>query len=159
MTELEARELIDKYLTGSTLKRLFTSGTQMRKFYELVNSVPQLSQLYAHAQQTKAELYADEIIEIADTILDPNKARVMVDARKWVASKIKPDKYGDRIDLNITQSVDITKALSDAKQRVVLSTCYPIDTASTQRVEMIEEKPPVNTGSKPVHSDPDDIFS
>ena len=45
---------------------------------------------------TPADHYADEIIEIADKTTDPQKARVQIDSRKWIASKLKPKKYGDR---------------------------------------------------------------
>lgn len=159
MTEQEAHEKIEQYLTGTTLKRLFNTGAEMRQFYELINSIPSLSIAYAQAQQAKIELYADETVEIADNEPDPQRARVMVDARKWIASKIRPEKYGDRIDLNITQAVDISKALSDAKQRVVLSTCYSVDTPITQRIETIEQSNDEIAGSKPVEELSEDIFS
>lgn len=54
---------------------------------------------YVRAREEQADYYADEIIEIADTEKDPNKARVRVDARKWVASKLKSKRYGDKVDV------------------------------------------------------------
>ena len=54
---------------------------------------------YARARDAQADLYADEIIAIADTEPDPSKARNRVDARKWVASKLKPKRYGDKLAL------------------------------------------------------------
>jgi hypothetical protein len=54
---------------------------------------------YTRARDIQADYYADEIINIADTETDPNKARVRVDARKWVASKLKPKRYGDKLEL------------------------------------------------------------
>ena len=50
------------------------------------------------ARAVQADHYADEIIEIVDTETDPVRARVRMDGRKWVASKLAPRKYGDRID-------------------------------------------------------------
>lgn len=52
--------------------------------------------LYTRARQDQADTLSDEIIDIADSESDPNKARVRVDARKWVASKLRPQKYGDK---------------------------------------------------------------
>lgn len=52
---------------------------------------------YARAREDQADHYADEIIGIADTEEDPNRARVRVDARKWVASKLKPKNYGEKV--------------------------------------------------------------
>ena len=54
---------------------------------------------YRRAREAQADFYADEMIEIADTEKDPNKARVRLDARKWVSSKLKPKKYGDKLDM------------------------------------------------------------
>lgn len=68
---------------------------------------------YARAREKQAEFMAAEIVEIADevpicTITDPNgnvresldsagvnRNRLRVDARKWVASKLLPKKYGE----------------------------------------------------------------
>lgn len=63
---------------------------------------------YARARDEQADYYADEIIEIADTEKDPQKARVRVDSRKWVASKLKPKRYGDKLDLDATVDGKIT---------------------------------------------------
>jgi hypothetical protein len=67
---------------------------------------------YAHAREEQAEALADEMIDISDDItrdlaVDENgklaidgfaaqRARVMIDTRKWIASKLKPKKYGDK---------------------------------------------------------------
>ena len=69
---------------------------------------------YARARQVQAEVYADEIVELANT---PNvgirvkqstkngrevirgdnveRSKLQVDARKWVSSKLLPKKYGN----------------------------------------------------------------
>lgn len=52
---------------------------------------------YAHARVEQQDTYAEEIVHIADTEEDPQKARVRIDARKWHASKLAPQKYGDRV--------------------------------------------------------------
>ncbi|MBU2052465.1 hypothetical protein KKH13_04650, partial [Patescibacteria group bacterium] len=57
---------------------------------------------YARARDEQADTLADEITYIADTEPDANKARVRVDARKWVAAKLKPKKYGDHQSLAVT---------------------------------------------------------
>ena len=59
---------------------------------------------YELAKEEQAELFADEIIHIADSADDENstavqKARLQVDARKWVASNLKPKRYGDKVDV------------------------------------------------------------
>lgn len=67
---------------------------------------------YAQARDAQADTLADEIVDIADdksfdTVTDENgnerpntewitRSRLRVDARKWVAAKLKPKKYGDK---------------------------------------------------------------
>jgi hypothetical protein len=72
------------------------------------------SEQYARAREEQAETLADEIVALADeepiqVVDDKGVGRVdsawvtwqknRVDARKWVASKLKPKKYGDRTTL------------------------------------------------------------
>jgi len=56
---------------------------------------------YARAKADQADYFAEDIIQIADM----SKAdtvqvdRLRVDTRKWVASKFKPKKYGEKIEI------------------------------------------------------------
>lgn len=98
---------------------------------------------YAHAREEQAETLVDEIVAIADESavivkhegedvqlgLDPTaiaRNRLRVDARKWVASKLKPKKYGEKVaiggagDLPPIQTLDASK-LSDATLKELLS--------------------------------------
>jgi hypothetical protein len=67
---------------------------------------------YARAREAQADTLADEILDIADDgsndYMGEDKAydgdavqrsKLRVDARKWVAAKLKPKKYGDKLDL------------------------------------------------------------
>lgn len=91
---------------------------------------------YAKAKETQADFLAEEIIEIADdSSLDMafteegkpyvdrehiNRSRLRVDARKWVASKLKPKKYGDyqRHDIDAkVEVVDHAERLQAAKEK------------------------------------------
>ncbi len=79
----------------------------------------EFSQQYAIAKEECAEVYAEEIIEIADdssndyteageggeTKLNSEhvqRSRLRIDARKWVASKLKPKKYGDKLQQEVS---------------------------------------------------------
>lgn len=55
---------------------------------------------YARACDIRTEAYAEEVVDIADRDdLPADQKRVMVDARKWVACKLLPKKYGDAVTL------------------------------------------------------------
>ena len=62
----------------------------------------EFSAQYARAREARAEVLADEIVEIADTAEDAQLARLRVDARKWAASKLDPKRYGERLDIDAT---------------------------------------------------------
>lgn len=72
---------------------------------------------YARARVDQADTYADEIVAIADTEPDPNRARVRVEARKWTASKLRPQVYGDRVDISVQGSLDLRAVLAGAEAR------------------------------------------
>lgn len=63
------------------------------------------SDQYARAREDQAESLADEIVKIADEAEDANVARLRVEARKWVASKLKPKRYGEKLELEHSGSI------------------------------------------------------
>jgi hypothetical protein len=73
--------------------------------------------LYARARQDAADTLADQIRELAGRVergeLEPNAGRVAIDALKWIASKLKPREYGDRAQLDVAASLDVTARVSD----------------------------------------------
>jgi len=64
-----------------------------------LNKYPEFQDKYTRARQEQANFYADEIVRISDVEENPNKARIRIDARKWVSSKLLPKKYGDKLDM------------------------------------------------------------
>ncbi len=63
---------------------------------------------YTRAREDQADTFVDEIIHIADTVEDAQAARVRIDARKWVAGKQRPKKYGDKLDVEHGGTVTVT---------------------------------------------------
>lgn len=58
---------------------------------------------YARARESQMEAMAEDIIDIADDKEeDPQRARLRVDTRKWLMSKIAPKVYGDRTRHELT---------------------------------------------------------
>jgi hypothetical protein len=71
---------------------------------------PALAARYAAAVEEAAHTVFGEIIDIADTEEDPQKARNRIDARKWVAARLSPKYYGERQKVDVTLDVG---AMSD----------------------------------------------
>lgn len=77
---------------------------------------PEFSSQYAQAKLKQAELLAESIEELASekgTYIDDNgnvridpgfiaHQRLKIDARKWLASKLIPKVYGDRVENKVT---------------------------------------------------------
>lgn len=123
-------------------------------FYRIIQEYPDIYSRYEMAQAARSEGLADEIIEIADTEPDPGKARNRIEARKWYASKMKPQKFGDRIDVNVNQTIDISSALSAARSRANMA-------LSDRRNLLGDKKPeiPESTQVIDITDESDDPFS
>ena len=87
---------------------------------------------YARAKNDSADADADKVAAICEDVLkgkvDPQSARVAIDALKWMAGKKRPKKYGDRItqDVNITDNTqlsdtDLARKLAESRQNNDLS--------------------------------------
>ena len=79
---------------------------------------PGFSEQYARAMEARTNALAEEILEIADdrhgdSYVDENgaqrvnneviaRARLRVDTRKWLMSKMAPKKYGDKISQELS---------------------------------------------------------
>ena len=118
----------------------------------LDGSRPEFSEQYARAREAQADKLAEEILAIADdgrsdTYLDAEgnektdseviqRSKLRVEARKWLASKMAPKKYGDKVaiggadDLGPVQTV--TKDMTDAERAVRLSRAINDNPAALQ---------------------------
>lgn len=85
-----------------------------REFHRWLEESEELSQRYARAKNRQADLLADQVVEIADDKeRDPNCRRISIDARKWTAGKLKPEKYGDKIELDHKGGIKIVAVTSE----------------------------------------------
>jgi hypothetical protein len=91
---------------------------------------PELRQRYREAVDDRADYRANEILSIADTPLPEHldgsalsawiqQQRLRVDARKWIAARLAPRQWGDRLEVVTETHISITKALEEAHRRVI----------------------------------------
>ena len=114
-----SERVIEKILEGQTLKASIAEcGLTPYRYAQAINSDRALAVGVARAMELKADLLADETIQLSDSDEDPAKVRNQISARQWLASKIYAKRYGERVDLNVTQSIDITAVLAEARSRV-----------------------------------------
>lgn len=89
------------------------------KWLELERHDPAFAKEFADARFYGLEYLADGLIDIVDDYQDVQKARVKSENIRFLLSKRKPHVYGDRIDVNLNQTVDIKGALAEAEARVL----------------------------------------
>lgn len=111
--------LLDRATPQTLTQALKSEGLTADKFHRALSGDRELSLAYARALEIRSDLLADEALEIADTEQDAGKARNRIDVRKWLASKHNSKRYGDRIDLNVTQTLDISATLQEARTRLL----------------------------------------
>ena len=109
---LSKEQLLDMVASGWTQQRIADhirelTGAPVTQYY-VSKTLTALGDEYVAAKKAQAALQAERVLDIADKVesgtLDPSSARVSSENRRWVASKLDPATYGDRIqaDVNLT---------------------------------------------------------
>jgi hypothetical protein len=101
-TEKLGAEICEWIMSGNSLLTYCQSDKKppYSTIMRWVLHVPAFSESYARARETQGDHDADKIKELGRRIeageIDPNAARVVIDALKWTAARRKPKVYGDR---------------------------------------------------------------
>jgi hypothetical protein len=77
-------------------------GIPMKTMYAWLREHDDFRNNYARARDDQADTFADQMCDIAEFDEDVQRAKLKIDARKWVASRMKPKKWGDRQQLEHT---------------------------------------------------------
>ena len=116
MTPEVQEKILDRIVQGESLVKILKSSDKYpaySKFCAFLDSNEEFREKYVRAKEAQADFLAEEILEIADDgrndkFVDENgktkidydniqRSRLRVDTRKWIASKLKPKKYSERI--------------------------------------------------------------
>ena len=113
--------VIEQVLDGKPLREAIAyAGIGITTFNKWLQSDKEAATSYVRATELRADLLADEALHLADGDGDPAKVRNQMTIRQWLAGKLNGKKYGERIDLNVTQTLDISATLIEARARLVL---------------------------------------
>jgi len=124
----------DRTRIVSEICALISNGLSLRKalkaqkdsinkesFYYWLDEDENKAAQYARACDERVEFMADEIIEISDFSANDtistdkgdipdnewiNRSKLRVDTRKWLMSKMRPSKYGDKVAVDHTTKGD-----------------------------------------------------
>ena len=114
-------EICARMASGRSLNTIVKDDDMpgMTTVFEWLGKYPQFAENYARAVERRTDLLAEQILEISDTPVEGIRTeetadgttkiiredmlghrRLQVDARKWLAAKMAPKKYGDKLDLD-----------------------------------------------------------
>lgn len=112
--------ICDRISNGESLRKICRDD-EMPNFvtiFRWLDKYPAFCKQYTRAREIQADTMAEEILEIADdgkqdVYIDGDgkervdneviaRSRLRVDARKWLASKMAPKKYGERVAQEIS---------------------------------------------------------
>ena len=130
--------LCEAIATGRSLRSVCLQDDMpaISSVYRWLNAHAEFREQYARAKEDSADALADDILHIADTPMVGIKTetspsgvktvegdmiehrRLQVDARKWIASKLKPRKYGDKIELGGPDGGAIALQISSVDSRL-----------------------------------------
>lgn len=97
--------ICDRLSEGESLRKICEDEDMPVKSSVLrwIRDKKELRDQYARAKEESSDAWADELVDlIKDTKADSNeiqKARLQIDTMKWLMSKQRPKKYGDKLDL------------------------------------------------------------
>jgi len=130
-----ASEICGRLSCGEPLVKICRSDEMphVSTVYRWIAAYESFRDMYARAREDQADTLADEIQAIADepmlgckTVTKPNgdvektegdmieHRRLRVEARKWIAAKLKPKKYGEKIDHEHSGGVTVKMESADA---------------------------------------------
>lgn len=105
LTDSFIQDLCDWMADGNSVRAYCRKYTQYKPstICTWLNEYPDFTEQYARAINMRADAKFDKIDEVIDDmrtkVVDPQMARVEIDAIKWQAGKMNPKKYGDSLDM------------------------------------------------------------
>ena len=163
-----AQRAIELVTEGATLKvALSEVGITRKLFASAISSVRELGLAYARAREISADFLVDEALDVVKNEPDVQRAREIANMHRWAAGKFNAKRYGERIDLNVSQTLDVSDALKEARARMI----RPMHDQLTQQHPQVIDITPVSVPeprdkesrkvveSGPGSNDEPDIFS
>ena len=119
-TQTLADDICARIANGESLRNICRDAAMPNQdtVYSWLNKDKEFSEQYTRARARQEDSYFEDLIEIADGVIpdaaEVAKARVQIDARKWVLSRMNPKKYGDKVQTELSGAVQIeSRPLSD----------------------------------------------
>lgn len=134
-----AAEICGEIVKGKSLRTICAADGMPRTstIFVWLNAYPEFKEQYARSKEEQAEAFIEEMHDIADDgtndwmeVHDKDgacigyklngehvqRSKLRIDTRKWVASKLKPKKYGDKQTVDVNHTGEIVLAVEDRRR-------------------------------------------
>ena len=124
-------EIFDRIAKGQAVRTICLDDwlPSERAFYNRLASDKEFVQQYAHARERQADAIFEQCLEIADQYEQSAekqeggtdhiaRAKLRIDTRKWMAGKLRPKVYGDKITAEHTGDPDAPIIIAIQRQIV-----------------------------------------
>jgi hypothetical protein len=104
------REVCDRIASGELVLTVAKDLNIAPETLYRWGALPEYDQAYARARVSQAHALAEQLIAIGDTAgpEDAQAKRLMCDNRKWLASKLAPRLYGEKLEVESSGTVEHT---------------------------------------------------
>jgi hypothetical protein len=118
-TKEEKEKVVSMYSEGKQVSEIAREiGVSMDTLQKWKLEDPLFGSECSRAQELGFEVMADSLLSICETYEDVNQARLISDNTKWVLARRAASKYGDKITMDVNQTVDVSAALTEARNRI-----------------------------------------
>ena len=124
-----ADQICERIADGESLRKICAEDDMPNKatVFRWLAAHEAFSDQYAHARDSQADTLFDDVLAIADQYdtlseaLNPDliqRAKLRIDARKWMAGKLRPKKYGDKLELDASLTHEAGDSISSLMERI-----------------------------------------
>lgn len=139
-TQELADEICEQLALGISLRTVCNTDSMptVKTVFNWFRTYPEFLQQYTRAKEESADAMAEDTLDIADDGTNDwmminrkdgseawqlngehiQRSRLRVETRKWLMSKMKPKKYGDRLELDNKHSGEVTISAEQAEQLI-----------------------------------------
>lgn len=124
-SEQEKKQILesicDQLIEGKSLRRICMDDKTMPNastiFRWMADEESEYATIIARARNVQADALFDDMSDLINRMidegLDPTAVKTAIWAKQWQAGKLKPKKYGDKIDLNHSGGINIMRLDDD----------------------------------------------
>lgn len=137
-TDDAASAICERIALGESLRSICTDESMPAQstVFKWLMDQPQFSEQYTRAREMQADTLFDDILEISDDARNDwmerrgeddagwvangehiQRSKLRVEARKWMAGKLKPKKYGDKQEIELTVTDTLAERMARMKAR------------------------------------------